>query len=149
VQQAAAIFAAVGKVAGEHFTRDDLPDGAAHRVLLQIAGQVEGCTEIYRRDYVCDMTVGHKSERASSTAAPQQDVVGWILDQLSESHRNAICRNMPEVFAANNESLPVKAETRERAEAMLKCLRQKSTQEVRGSVRVVPSESAAPLNLIG
>lgn len=148
VHQHAAIFAAVGKIAGECFTRDDLPDGASERVDVCITARVEG-GDLYRKQFHCDLAVGHASQRASSTGAPQEDVIAWILGHVNAATRESILAKLPEVFAANGEALPVSEGDKAAAEAMLKRLRAKKTQDVRGSVSVKVSEGQVPMGLVG
>jgi len=144
----AAIMAAVSKVGGECFVRDDLPDGASHRVHVNIAARIEGQADLYRQQFTADLSVGHASQRASSTGAPQEDVIAWILGHVNSATRESILAKLPEVYAANGEALPVSDHDAADAAAMLKRLRAKSTQAVRGSVSIKVNQSEVPMGLV-
>jgi hypothetical protein len=148
VAHAAAVWAVMGKVSDEQSRRDDIPDGFTGHVDLSIAAQVNG-GQVYRQLFSADISVGHKSQRASSTGAPQEDVVAWILGHVNAATRESILRNLPEVYAGNGEQLPVSQKDSEDAKEMLKRLRAKSTQVVRGSVSVKARAAQPPLSLVG
>jgi hypothetical protein len=148
VEQFATIFAALGKVTGENFQRDDLPDGASHKVALCIIARVDG-GDLYRQEFSADVNVGHGSVRASSTGAPQADVIAWILGHVNAATRESILAKLPEVFEAAGGELPVSDRDAEAAESMLKRLRAKKSQQVRGSVSVKTATAAVPLSLVG
>lgn len=138
VALSAAVWETVNRVSAEQSRRDDIPDGFAGHVDLSIAARIQG--QVYRQNFSAEISVGHKSTRASSTGAPQEDVVAWILGHVNAVTRASILEKLPEVFASNGEQLPVSEKDSEDAAAMLKRLRAKKSQEVRGSVSVKASQ---------
>jgi len=130
---AAAAYTALAKVGGKEANRDDLAAGATHAVRLAIAGQIDG--EEFETYIAADLSVGHDSTRASSTGPKQGELIAVILGKLNTATRDKILRELPEEFAANDNQLPAVDTTAvDAVDSMLKRLRAKKTQNVRGSV---------------
>jgi hypothetical protein len=142
---AAVAWHALLKTADREAVRDDLSAGTAHTIDLAVSGTVDG--EEFFEHIVGQLSVGHDSQRASSANPPLDKLIGYILSQLNESHRNAILR-LPALYAEQGCELPevspaIAAET----DAFLKKFRAAKTAKVRGSVSFkrcpVDSDSAA------
>lgn len=134
VELAAALWGFAQKVAGDHFERDDLSDGARHTVRLAIAAEVDG--QRYSQQFDGDLTVGHASTRASSVGPDQDHLFAYILSKLNSATRNSICRGLVDDFAAAGELPAVGDDYIALAKDLRSALRQKVEQPVRGSVRV-------------
>lgn len=145
---AAAVWEAVGKIAGKESRRDDIPDGSAHKIELYLAAKIDG--QIYRQGFTANLTVGHGSTRAASSLPNMGEVLGHVLAQLNGATREAVLAKLPEIYAANDGKLPeVPAEIAAAADGMLEKLRASKTQTVRGPVSVKYDPAAAPLSLVG
>lgn len=130
----AAVFAALGKVAEDEGDRDELADGAAHRFSLTISGDIDG--HGFGQSFAGGLTVGHASNRASSTGPNQDHLLAYVLGKLNSATREKILRDTAAEFAAAGE-LPAVADTDIAAARDFRAsLRQKVSQYVRGSVRV-------------
>jgi hypothetical protein len=130
----AAVFAALGKVAEDEGDRDELADGAAHRFSLTISGDIDG--HAFGQTFAGGLTVGHASNRASSTGPNQDHLLAYVLGKLNSATREKILRDTAAEFAAAGE-LPAVADANITAARDFRAsLRQKVTQHVRGSVRV-------------
>jgi hypothetical protein len=129
----AVAWAALGKVADKEGDRSALPPGSTHKVNLAILGEVDGnrvSTEVF-----AELTVGHDSVRAASSTPNADHVLALILGRLGKTMRERILRELPEEFAQNGDTLPAADESLiEAAGGMLKRLRAKISQPVKGSV---------------
>jgi hypothetical protein len=130
---AAIAWHALLKTADKEAVRDDLAPGSSHCVNLTVAGDVDG--QSFERSISAVLSVGHDSTRATSATPAADRVIASILAKLNERTREAILRDLPEDFAANDCSLPdVAPELAVKAAAMLSRLRAKKPIDVRGSV---------------
>jgi hypothetical protein len=146
----AAIWESIGKLYGQEGRRDDLPDGFAGRIELSIAAKVEGVAQPFRQGFTVDLTAGYASQRASSTLPKVGLIVGHILGLLNAATREAVLRDLPAIYAANDGDLPdVPATVAEAAESLLAKLRASIPQKVRGSVSAKCTAGALPLSLVG
>lgn len=148
VIQNAAIWAAVGKLCAANDRRDDLPDGIAKRVDVYLAARVDG-GPVYRKGWAVDLSVGHGSQRASSSLPNTGKIVGAILGLLNTATREAVLRDLPALYAASGGDLPdVDPAIASAAEGMLAKLRASKQVDVRGSVSAKAVEQAAPVGLV-
>lgn len=146
----AAIVSAVSRWAGQNERRDDLPDGYHAKVQVSIAAKVEGVNEIYRKGFTVDLSVGHSSTRASSSNPSLPKLIGLIMAKLNEQTREAILRDLPEIFASNGGELPeVDSAIATAVDGMMKKLRASKPQTVRGSVTGEVREDAPSLAIVG
>lgn len=146
----AAVWQAAAKIAAENAgeTRDNLPDGAAYPTIkLMFAAEIDG--QIFRRQFDGSVTVGHGSERASSSAIGADELLAWLLNQVNATTRAAILRDLPATFAANGQRLPVKEEEIEAAAETLKAVRRERVVSVRGAVNVKGESVRPSLGVIG
>ena len=142
VELRAAIFAALGKIAGDEGERDDLTDGSAHTFELSVSGQIDGSQ--FGQAFAGRLTVGHASERASSVGPDQDHLLAYVLGKLNTATREAIYRDTASDFAAAGGQLPACDDAAiEAAKSFRAGLRQKVSQHVRGSVRVEYAAVAA------
>ncbi len=131
----AAVFAALGKVAEDEGDRDELADGSAHRFSLTISGEIDG--HGFGQSFAGALTVGHASQRASSTGPNQDHLLAYVLGKLNSATREKILRDTAAEFAAAGNELPTVDEAEISAARDFRAgLRQKVSQQVRGSVRV-------------
>lgn len=133
--QLAAAFGFITKAAGEEFIRDDSPDGAHHSIRVALTCQVDGAAPIYR-EWEGTTDTGHSSVRASSVGAKPGEVLAYVTSKLNAATREALYRELAEVFAASGGRLPVEEAAVEAADEALGRLRQKVEQPVRGTFRV-------------
>lgn len=145
----AAVWESIGKIAGKENRRDDIPDGFAGKVELYIAARIDN-GPVYRQNFAGQISVGHASQRATSSLPNMGEVIGHILAQLNGATREAILRDLPAIYAANNGELPaVPKEIEEAAEGLLGKLRATKQIDVRGSVSVKYEPAAPALGLVG
>lgn len=131
----AAVWFALAKTADKEANRDDLPAGSAHDVRLRITGEVDG--NPVDQSIAAILTVGHDSTRATSATPAVDRLIGSILAKLNTATREAVLRELPEQFEAAGCVLPeVPADVVEKTATMLKRLRAKQSQAVRGPVSV-------------
>lgn len=138
IELRAAVFAALGKIAGDEGERDDLTDGSAHTFELTVSGQIDGSQ--FNQSFAGGLTVGHASERASSVGPDQDHLLAYVLSKLNTATREAIYRDT----AAGGQLPAVDDAAIEAAKSFRAGLRQKVSQHVRGSVRVEYAAIAAP-----
>jgi hypothetical protein len=132
---AAIAWHALLKTADKEACRDDLEAGSTHIVNLNVAGDIDG--QAFDQHITAVLAVGHESTRATSATPSVDRVIASILAKLNEATREAILRDLPEVYAANGCELPeVPAAIAEKTSAMLQRLRAKKQIDVRGSVSV-------------
>lgn len=130
-----AVAAAVlAKMAGNEPWRDELAAGSAHTAELTVTGKVDN-QPIEPVAIKSILTIGHDSQRASSSGPDTAELVGCILMKLNEATRNSILRELPAIYAEQGCELPVvPREIAAATDAMLKSLRSKKQIDVRGSV---------------
>jgi len=130
---AAAMWAAVQKLAGKELNRDKLTAGGDYHVWLSLSGLVN--KQAVRKTISADLSVGHDSVRASPKGADQTHVVAWLLSKVNTATRRKILQEAPEEFARSGNKLPeLSPELMEAARLMLSRLRAKVEQPVRGSI---------------
>lgn len=130
------LLAAVAKFAGKEHERDQLAAGQEHLVGVSLVGTIDGKT--IAEEFEGRLTVGFDQDRASSTAANAGHLVAWILDRYVEPSKHAkIFDELPTLFGAAG-GIPIAAFENdgliERAEALVKKLRAKTTTTARGNV---------------
>lgn len=126
--------AAALKTLDKEFDRDAIDGGESAHVSLSIVGVIDGDVVLDRK-YEAALSVGHDSVRSSSATPNQAHLVAAILAKLNHQTRDKILRELPEEFAAAGNELPaVEDSAVKAADAMLKRLRAKKEQKVRGSV---------------
>jgi len=133
--RAAAIWAAVGAVAAKEGKRDDLIDGISSAVCARITGTVDGL-EFTPIEVQSVLTVGHESERASSSLPQQAHLLAIVFSKLNVATRKAAMRVITEEFAASGEYPEVAEAVEAEVEDFLSGLRQSKKQIVRGAVKV-------------
>jgi hypothetical protein len=141
---AATVAAAMGfisKVTGDEFIRDDSPDGAHHAIRATLAIEVDGQV-IITREYEGTTDTGHTSLRASSVGVKAGEVLAYVASKMNAATREALYRELADVFAANGEKLPISAESVEEADEALGRLRQKTSKPVRGTFKVTATATA-------
>jgi hypothetical protein len=124
---------ALSRIADKESCRDDLRAGGVHVINLAISGSVDG--QPVRESVDAILTVGHDSERASSSLPAVGHLIAAILAKLNTATREAVLANLPTEFAQNGYQLPIVPDTLiAQATAMLVRLRATQTVPVRGSV---------------
>ena len=91
------------KTAEKEAVRDDLKAGSSHTIDLVVSGSVDG--HFFDEHVAGQLSVGHDSQRASSSNPPLDKLIGYILSQLNETHRAAILR-LPALYVAQGCELP-------------------------------------------
>lgn len=130
----AVALAVLSKIAGNESFRDSLEAGSAHVCNLTISGDVDGLP-LAPCQVKSTLTIGHDSQRASSSNPPLATLIGNILAKLNKATRDAVLRDLPADYTANGNELPaVDAEIEAATDAMLKTLRASKQTSVRGSV---------------
>jgi len=133
-QRLAVLWAALAKIADKESRRELLTAGREHAIDLTIAGDIDG-SGVDRLSVEGKLTIGEDQTRAKSVPAPAADILAYMLRQLTASRRDALLRELPELFAANGNQVPdVEPHLREAAEGLLKRLAGRTEQTVRGSV---------------
>ena len=132
--QIAAALGFLAKAAGDEFVRDESPDGAHHSIRVSVLAEVDGeC--IISREYDGTTDTGHASVRASSVGAKAGEVLAYVASKMNAATREALYRELADVFAANGGKLPVTDDAVKEADAALARLRQKTEQQVRGTFK--------------
>jgi len=124
---------ALSRIADKESCRDDLRAGGVHVVKLAVSGTIDGQPVHESLDAI--LTVGHDSERASSSLPAVGHLVAAILAKLNTATRDSILANLPSEFVDNGYTLPAVPDTLiAQATGMLTRLRATQTVPVRGSV---------------
>jgi hypothetical protein len=135
VELRAAVFAALAKVAEGEGDRDEMADGGRHEFSLTVSGEIDGYE--FGQSFAGHLSVGHASDRASSTGPNQDHLLAYVLSKLNTVTRDAIFRDTAAEFAAAGNELPAVDDAAMSAARDFRAgLRQKVTQHVRGSVHV-------------
>lgn len=132
---AAAAFAFLAKAIDNEFDRDSLPDGSTHSCRATVAVEVDG-QSIVTREFDGNVAVGHAAVRASSVGVKSGELLAYVTSKLNAATREALYRELADVFTANAGRLPVTDAAIEEADAAIAKLRQKVDQPVKASVRV-------------
>ena len=144
-EQRSAVWHALAKTAAGEADRAALTAGAGYTVSVQLRAQVHtrgaggeaiapAAGEV---SLFADVTVGFDSTRASSSGPRADELLAVVLAKLNTATRERILRDLPDEFAANGNELPAVAPALiEQCGAMLKRLRGKVSQTVRGAVSV-------------
>lgn len=128
------VWAALAYVSGKEGDRDALPDGALRAVDLSIVGSVDGC-EVSER-VVGRLTVGHATEKASSSTPDISHIIGCLLSKLNKATRAKVLAEIPAEYAAGGQSLPeLSVGDVADAENLLVALRQTKRITARGAVK--------------
>lgn len=128
------VWAALAYVSGKEGDRDALPDGALRTVDLSITGSVDGC-EVSER-VVGRLTVGHASEKASSSTPNISHILAAMLAKLNKATRAKVLAELPEDYAAGGQALPnLAVGDVADAENLLASLRQTKRVSARGPVK--------------
>jgi hypothetical protein len=133
--QIAAVLGFIAKATGDEFNRDDSPDGSHHSIRVSVLAEIDG-EAIISREYDGTTDTGHASVRASSVGAKAGEVLAYVASKMNAATREALYRELADVFAANGGTLPVTEESVKEADAALARLRQKTEQQVRGTFKV-------------
>lgn len=133
--QIAAALGFLSKAVGDEFNRDDSPDGSHHSIRVSVLAEIDG-EAIISREYDGTTDTGHASVRASSVGAKAGEVLAYVASKMNAATREALYRELADVFAANGGTLPVTEESVKEADAALARLRQKTEQQVRGTFKV-------------
>lgn len=129
----AAAWTTLGRVAAKEARRDVLPAGTQYPVELQLTGKVDG--QAFVTKVSANTSVGHDSLRVTSHGPDVAHLVAYLLSRMNRRTREVIIRELPERFArAENRLPPVDHALVEAAEGLLKRLRSKLQQPVRGPV---------------
>lgn len=131
----AAAMGFISKATADEFARDDSPDGSHHAIRATLAVEIDGSV-IITREYEGTTDTGHASLRASSVGAKAGEVLAYVASKMNKATREALYRELADVFAANGGKLPVTTESVEEADEALGRLRQKTEQAVRGTFKV-------------
>jgi len=149
VALSAAAWECTNYIGKKESRRDDVPDGfSAKDIEVSLAVKIEG--QIYRQFFKADLTVGHGQDTATSSLPEMGAIIGHILAQLNQATREAVIRELPAIYAANDSDLPeVPKAIAEAAEGLLSKLRATKTVHRRGAVSAKYTPANPPLTLIG
>lgn len=129
----AVCWAVLNKTSAKELRRDDLGAGQTHEAHVAIAARIGG--QKVEQIIEGSLSIGHDTQRASSSGPKPADVLGVVLDKLNDATREAILRDLPEQYAAAGNQLPPIAKARQaEAKQLLERLRNKSTEIARGAV---------------
>jgi hypothetical protein len=129
----AACWAALEAVARKECRRDALVAGAEYDVALRVAGEVG--TKPFACEAAARVVVNHDGVRVVSQAPPIAHLVAVFLGLLPRNQRERVLGELPEQFVAGDNRLPdVDAAFVEAAENLLKRLRARTQQQVRGAI---------------
>lgn len=130
----AAAWASLGYVASKEGSRDDLIDGAAYSVNLTITGEIDGTPIAEHIDG--RLTVGHATEKASSSTPNISHIIGCLLSKLNKATRAKVLSEIPAEYAAGGQALPeLSVGDVADAENLLAALRQTKRINARGAVK--------------
>ena len=115
-------------------SRRELLSVGAYQVILRLSGTVDGLA--FRGQKIEGrLAIAPDTERSSSFAAPQGDLVAYLLGQMPSTRRKAILAGLPDEFLAAGGKLPeCDAELIEAAETLLERLRSRRTTTAAGAV---------------
>ena len=132
-EAAAVTWAIVAKVAAKEQRRDLLETGVTYKGHLHVVANLDGAT--FEKVIDAQLSVGHESSRATSIAADRTALIALVLSKLNTATRENLVRDLPELFAGAGNQLPeVDPTMLALAESLLKRLRGKGTQTVKGTV---------------
>jgi hypothetical protein len=119
---------------GSKETRRELLGIGAYAVSLRLSGTVDGIA--FRGERIDGrLAIDPDTERSSSVAAPQGELVAHLLGLLPRTKRNALLAGLPDEFLANGGKLPeADPEIVEAAETLLDRLRSRRTTTATGAV---------------
>ena len=128
-------FAALGYVADKEGDRDSLTDGAAHDIGLTVSGTIDD--QPFAVSIDGRLTIGHASEKASSSTPNIAHIVAALLSKLNKATREKIARELPAEFAANGHAFPeLPVGDVAEAENLLAAFRQSKRVKSRGPVKL-------------
>jgi hypothetical protein len=135
-QRTAAVWAALSKIAGKEFLREQLPAASAHTIDLSITAAVDGKPG-FQQHYTAMLTVCADGTRGSSQACEPARVIALLLDLVPKTKRETFLAELPAQFAAGDNALPdAPPALQEQAEKLLEKLRAHSTITIKGAVSV-------------
>lgn len=134
-QRAAAVWASLAAVAGKEGKRDDLIDGSKAIVNAKITGTVDGF-EFAPITVNSILSVGHETERASSSLPQPSQLLAIVFAKLNAKTRESVIREVSEEFAASGEYPAVDDAIGVQVEEFLSSMRQSKRQVTRGAVKV-------------
>lgn len=111
--------------------RARLSPGAAHEMFITIEALIDG-KEYYER-HIGELRIGQDNP-TNQSSADDEGLVAYLLDQLSAAERERLLVDLPAMFLAHDQSLPVGDERRREAKALRKKLRKLTPATQRGSV---------------
>lgn len=123
--------------------RDELPDGSEFDCEVTLLARVDG--EEYRYYAAGRLAVGHPSQRAGTVDSA--GLLGWILEQVPDSHREPMIDRLLEVYEADGE-FPVSKASHDKATKVLQRMRARNQTTARGSVSV-KLQQRAKLAIVG
>lgn len=129
----AAMLLAAGKVVDQEAVRKDIPGGYAGKVELTVTARI-GSDEL-SESYEVNLTVGHDSQRAHSSAASAAEILAYLASKLNKTTRDAFYRDLADAFVAGNQSFGVSKDQIDEASEALKKLNRTRQIEVSGSVK--------------
>jgi len=147
VEYSAICLEAVSKSLEKASRRDDIADGTNCVVDLMIAARINN-GPVWRHTATCDFSVGHTSERASSTISGMNKLLAYVMGKLNEATREAILRDLVGEYQTAGCEFPDSPKEIESAtENMLKQIRACKKQVVRGTVNSKPRDARPPLTV--
>lgn len=135
------LFAALAKAGDKRFERDQLEAGTRHEIDVTIAGEING--KPVDVPLIGALTIDHDQSRASSKAAPTDEVLALIIGAYVPEKDHA------KLFATFAAVWPKRADhqgldaLKERCGELLKKLRDSETTTIRGTVRFTPAATEA------
>lgn len=129
-----ALWAALGYVSSKEADRDALADGSLTTIDLTVAGSIDGLPVAER--LTGRLTVGHSTEKASSSTPNVSHIIAALLAKLNKATRSKVLSEIPAEYAAGGQSLPELAvgDVAD-AENLLAALRQTKRVTARGPVK--------------
>jgi hypothetical protein len=129
----AIVWAALAKIADKESRRELLGAGQ-HDVELAVTGRI-GRRKIDKLGIAASLAIGEDQTRGKSLPVPAEELLGYLLGQLTRGRRASLLRDLPQAFAAAGGRLPdLDPERTEEAKGLLARLVGRTEQTVRGSV---------------
>lgn len=129
-----ALWSALGYIAGKEADRDALADGSLTTIDLTVSGSIDGLPVAER--ITGRLTVGHSTEKASSSTPNVSHIIAALLSKLNKATRAKVLAEIPADYAAGGQSLPeLSVGDVADAENLLAALRQTKRVTARGPVK--------------
>lgn len=147
VTLANAALIALGKTLDKWGDRDALPDGSRYDVNATIEGDIDGAA--FSLPVKTRLTIGHTTERATSSTPRLNEVVGSLLGAIAvvcdEATAQACCNELLQSFGSNGK-IGADEQFADMAEHLLAGLRQQKQITARGAVKAAPEAKQAQLD---